>query len=106
MDDLSFLMILSLISLEVIGVAQVIQSAMLNYIYLDILQTEDWMIPWIFPGDDGSNDYALNPQFDMNGFSSMILIKNLGSTFLYLTINVLLFPIAYLLMLIGKKCNL
>ena len=61
MDDLSFLMILSLISMSVPGIAQIIQSSMLNFIYLDILQPGDWLIPWMFPDDDGSNDYALSP---------------------------------------------
>ena len=105
MDDLSFLMILSLISLNVSGISQIIQSSMLNFIYLDILHPGDWLIPWIFPEDDGINDYALNPQLGNNGFDSMILVKNLGSTFIYLQIIILLFPFSYLLRLLGNKCN-
>ena len=79
---------------------------MLNFIYLDILQPQFWLIPVIFPDDDGRNDYALNPQFDMNGYSSMILIKNLGSTFVYLMINILLFPISSLMLRFGKNYSM
>ena len=56
----------------------------------------------MYPDDDGSNDYAINYQFNQNGFNSMILIKNLGSTFVYLAVLVLLFPVSYLLTKLGK----
>ena len=56
----------------------------------------------MFPDDDGSNDYALNPQFDENGFNSMILVKNLGSTFVYLVFIIILFPFSYLMLYLGK----
>ncbi len=32
------------------------------------------------------NDHALNSYFEFNGFESMSLVKNLGSTFIYLLI--------------------
>ena len=79
---------------------------MLNFIYLDILQTSTWLIPMMFPDDDGSNDYALNPQFDLNGFNSMVLVKNLGSTFVYLIVLILLFPLSYTIIAMGRLAKM
>lgn len=89
MNDLSFLTILSLISFPVPGIAQMIQGVMLSFIYLDILMTDQWLVPLIY-GDQSADDddHALNQQFADNGFGSMTLIKNLQSTFVYLVILV------------------
>jgi cbb3-type cytochrome oxidase subunit 3 len=46
-------------------------------------------------------DHALNSYFEFNGFESMSLVKNLGSTFIYLLIYFL--GIITLLLLIGCK---
>lgn len=43
LNDLSFLMILSLISINVPGIANAIQVMMMGMIYLDILQTGKWL---------------------------------------------------------------
>jgi hypothetical protein len=42
MNDMSFLTILSLISISVPGIASQIQSSLLNFIYLDVLMSEKW----------------------------------------------------------------
>ncbi len=39
-------------------------------------------------GDRDDTDAPLNSFFDQNGFSSKSLVKNLGSTFIYLAIYV------------------
>jgi len=49
LNDMSFLTILTMISLSVPGIAKIIQSILMNFVYLDLLQTEKWLIPWIFP---------------------------------------------------------
>ena len=58
LNDMSFLTIMTMISITVPGIAKLIQGALLNFIYLDILQTESWLFPLIFPevpeDDDGS----------------------------------------------------
>jgi hypothetical protein len=65
---------------------------------MDLLYTDRWLIPMIFKENSGvavddfeeklvsKEDTALNPYFEENGFSTRILIKNLGSTFVYLII--------------------
>jgi hypothetical protein len=45
MNDMSFLTILSLISITVPGIAQIIQAVILKFLYLDILMTDEWLYP-------------------------------------------------------------
>jgi hypothetical protein len=47
MNDMTFLTILSLISITVPGIAQTIQAVILKFLYLDVLMTEDWLYPLI-----------------------------------------------------------
>jgi hypothetical protein len=42
MDDLSFLMINTMISMSIPGVASMISGVLINLIYFDILFTERW----------------------------------------------------------------
>ena len=65
-----------------------------------------WLIPMMFSSDDGSNDYAVNPYFNNNGYGSMILVKNMGSTFVYLVLLIILHPLSILLKTLGKKYRL
>jgi hypothetical protein len=61
LNDLSFLTVLSLISFTVPGFASLLQGAMLNFIYMDILKTNMWLSPIFFSstGPDG-DDHPLN----------------------------------------------
>lgn len=63
LNDLSFLTSLTLISITVPGIAQIIQSAMLSFIYLDVLQTDKWLTPLIIPKKADDDQTALNEQF-------------------------------------------
>ncbi|TNV86375.1 hypothetical protein FGO68_gene11153 [Halteria grandinella] len=83
-------MILSFISINVPGLVQLIQSLILSFIYMDLLQTDQWYPSLFFSGDIDS-DYSLSPYFDLNGFTSMKFILNLGSTFFYLVIILFLY---------------
>ena len=47
MNDMSFLTLLSLISITVPGIAQTIQAVILKFLYLDILMTDEWLYPII-----------------------------------------------------------
>lgn len=49
LNDMSFLTICSMISISVPGIGKILQSALLNFIYMDILQTELWLYPLLFP---------------------------------------------------------
>ena len=52
MRDISFLTILSMVSISVPGLASVILAAFLKFIYMDILHTDLWLIPILFPDED------------------------------------------------------
>lgn len=48
LNDMSFLTICSMISINVPGIGKILQNALMNFIYLDILQTELWLFPLLF----------------------------------------------------------
>ncbi|TNV73036.1 hypothetical protein FGO68_gene16102 [Halteria grandinella] len=69
------------------GVASGVMNIMLQFIYLDILQTDKWLIP-IFDQEldnEGNfiDDQSFTSQFEQQGFQSMYSFKNLGSTLLF-----------------------
>ncbi len=51
---------------------------------MDALMTDQWLSPFIFGDQD--EDEALSAAFDQAGYQSSCLIKNLGSTFLYMVL--------------------
>jgi hypothetical protein len=106
LNDLSVIMDLSMVAVPVPGIASLIQSTILNFIYLDILQTSSWLVPYLSKknaDDDGvaEEDTVLNAYFDNSGFSSMNMLKNLGSTLVYLVLYVALIIIYYLVSALG-----
>lgn len=52
MNDMSFLTLMSLISISVPGLAQIIQAVILKFLYLDFLVTESWLLPWLTKEED------------------------------------------------------
>jgi hypothetical protein len=54
LNDMSFLTINAMISINVPGTAKLIQMALLNFIYLDILQTDKWLNPLLFKEEETS----------------------------------------------------
>jgi hypothetical protein len=52
MRDTSFLTIMTLVSISVPGLANVIMAAFINFIYMDFLMTDEWVSPVIFPDDE------------------------------------------------------
>lgn len=83
LNDLSFITINTMISMTVPGIVQIISYVIYNLIFMDILQTEEWLLPESMRGDD---DGALNSFFYESGFSSKKLMPNLGSTLVYIMI--------------------
>lgn len=45
MNDMSNLTLLSLISISVPGIAKTFMKILLKFIYLDVLMTDDWLLP-------------------------------------------------------------
>ncbi len=67
------MIILSIVSITIPGVALVIQNTLINFLYFDLLYTEEWMPQiWEKMGyvDDDEED-LLNEKFKENGFQSI-----------------------------------
>jgi hypothetical protein len=54
---------------------------------MDVLMTDKWLTKYLV--EDDENDCAINYYFDISGFQSKKLVKNLGSTFVYLALLIL-----------------
>ena len=61
-----------------------IQQTMLSFIFFDILETGLWMPQMLNIDED--YDTSMNIFFNNNGYGSMHLSVNMGSTFLFLLI--------------------
>ena len=108
LNDMSFLTICSLISINVPGIGKMLMNSLLNFIYLDLLMTEVWLFPLLFhpkpPGkEEDETEEPINMFFDENGFQSKALIKNLGSTFVYLGLYLVLLCLLPLIKLMGRS---
>jgi hypothetical protein len=62
LNDMSFLTILTMVSITIPGIAKYLQAALLNFIYMDLLKTDLWLIPLIFPDDDNNENKDDGPQ--------------------------------------------
>ncbi len=66
--------------------------------------TEDWLpiiLDWINGGEDTKNDEPFNDFFNENGFQSKLLLKNLGSTIVFLLLYIFIWILTGLLSIIG-----
>ena len=52
MNDLSFLMILTMISVSTSPIPRMIQSSLLGFIYFDALMTDLWLLDMLFTKDE------------------------------------------------------
>ena len=55
MIDMSFLTILSLVSIPIPGITKVIQGALYGFISMDLLRTDRWLTPLIFSDYEADN---------------------------------------------------
>jgi len=85
LNDLSFIISLTMVSLSIPGVAKPVMSLILQFIYLDLFQADLWLSPILQENnDDEDDDSGLNEFFEESGFQSMFMIVNLGSTFVFI----------------------
>jgi hypothetical protein len=104
LGDISFITINTLIDLPVPGLAKIFMQLLMNLIYADLLMTDKWLPQLFYKKDDvDEKTNSLNEIFSENGFETFFLIKNLGSTFLYLIIFLSLIILAILLKAISIK---
>ena len=94
--------------MSVPGLAQIFMQLFLNLIYVDLLMTDRWLLPFFYKkGEVDDDTQVMNEYFSENGFESMTLVKNLGSTFLYLLVYLsLIFAYLVLKVLAWKSMTL
>ncbi|TNV86502.1 hypothetical protein FGO68_gene6797 [Halteria grandinella] len=108
LNDLSFLTSLGLIAIPIPGIASNIQSFLNTIIYLDLLLTDKWMQPLlqrIYYHLELEDDEAINSFIDGQGFQSKQLLFNLGSTLVFLIIQILTLLYTGLMKMLRSKCS-
>ncbi len=85
-----------------------IQAMILQISYLDILQTDQWLVPFLknLNVDNEGNlleEDPLNEYYENSGFSSTSMLINLGSTFVYILALAGLMLIHLLLKLLARS---
>jgi hypothetical protein len=83
---------------------------MLQMVYLDIMQTNEWLIPYfqrvnVDSSGNSLDDNTLNFYFDNSGFSSMHMLINLGSTFVYINGLIALLVLHLALSMLAVLCD-
>jgi hypothetical protein len=68
LNDISFLTILSLISMPVPGIVQLTNLVFQKFIYIDIFYTEKWFPDLISALTIIEDDHGVNEFFEENGF--------------------------------------
>jgi hypothetical protein len=84
LNEVATFNLLSLLSITVPGFAQYANRIILQFVYLDILQTDKWLTPYLDTfldvlGLDSSEDAPLTDELDVLGYSSSSSLKSLGS---------------------------
>ncbi|TNV86575.1 hypothetical protein FGO68_gene11002 [Halteria grandinella] len=104
MNDLSFIISLGMISIPIPGIASPIQSMLSAIIYMDLLMTDKWLSPfleWIVQNSE-DEDSPLNLFLESQGFQSQLILYNLGSTLIFIEIQVFLLIYAGLMRLLSS----
>jgi len=68
LNDISFLTILSLISIPVPGIVSLTNNVFQKFIYIDIFYTEKWFPALISKFTIINDDHGVNEFFEENGF--------------------------------------
>jgi hypothetical protein len=78
-----------MISMNVPGIVKLLQSVMINMIFMDLFLTDQWQ-PEIFYGSNFADidSEPLNDFILENGYASTFLFKNLGSTIVFFELYV------------------
>ena len=106
-EDLSFLVINSLLQISIPGLPSTILGFLMKYIFFDILYTELWGAKFMggigVDFDTVKNDTAINVQFSDNGFDSKQFLKNSGSSFFFLSTYIFCWLVLLLLSLLSSR---
>ncbi|TNV74267.1 hypothetical protein FGO68_gene9744 [Halteria grandinella] len=101
LNDMSSLTILALVSVPMRGIGAILMGFILNLAQLDILPSQtifDWFLTF-----DEEEESGLTPYFEQVGYESMNAIQNLGSTFVFLVVNMISLPFVGFSMLFEQE---
>lgn len=85
LSDLSSITILFMIAIPIYGSAQAVSAMLLQFSQLDILPA-DLINSYVFTFDE--NDDPVNSYFDIVGISHHNSIRNMGSTFIFMVLDI------------------
>ena len=106
-EDISFLVINSLLQISIPGLPSTILGFLMKYIFFDILYTELWNAQFMsgigIEFDKVKNDTAINVQFSDNGFDSKQFLKNSGSSFFFLSTYIFSWIVLLFLTLLSRR---
>lgn len=88
MNDLSSITILSLLAIPVPGIAQTLLGYVLSFTQLDVLPSDVIFNSFLKFGD--ANKEPISDFFDNAGFSSKNALNNMGSTAIFIALNIFL----------------
>ena len=76
-----------------------IQNILLGFIYMDGLMTDKWLPQLLMTEEELFEDRPMSLFFENNGYQSMNVMKNLGSTSIYFVVMFLIFAILFLILI-------
>jgi hypothetical protein len=102
LEDMSFLSINSMISMQVPGMVQLINNVIMSFIYVDIFLSDKWL-PQLFYGLERLDDDSepLNSSFEESGYSSKVLLKNINSSLVFIWIYCSLYGLLFIFRILG-----
>ena len=101
---MSFLTINMLISMNVPGIVQIVQQIFMNFVYFDVFYVDQWVPPTLKKVSIDMNvpEDPINDYFKDNGFEVKFLMKNIGSTLIFLIIYIIAWVIYLILAFLGR----
>ncbi|TNV86994.1 hypothetical protein FGO68_gene13774 [Halteria grandinella] len=100
LNDISQLLMLSLININIPGQTKVIMKVLMDFVQMDLLQTGMWVNEIV--GVTEEDDVAISPAFEQAGYGSQNTVSNLGSTFVFINALASLYGVFQIIGLVAK----
>ncbi|TNV86253.1 hypothetical protein FGO68_gene15283 [Halteria grandinella] len=94
-----------MISIPIPGIASPIQSLISTIIYMDLLLTDKWLTSHLDESSESNEDEPLNIFFESQGFQSKHLFINLGSTLVFMIMQICLLMFTGLMSLFSSTSS-
>jgi len=101
---MSFLTINMLISMNIPGIVQIVQEIFMNFVFFDVFYVDQWVPPTLkkVSLDMDIPEDPINDYFKDNGFEVKFLMKNIGSTLIFLILYIIGWVIFSFLAIFGR----